>query len=105
MKQIKTIFEDILTYFDCTVQLQVTNFDERVNKALGAGWTLIKREVIHTNDDKGRRCLCVLYAELEREIAKQAEEQDCRNCKWFTSDSHREPCRSCPDGEKWEPKP
>ena len=54
LKEIKTI-RDSIDY--------AWRFDEGVNKALAAGWTLVKREVISAQTPNTKTAL---YAELER---------------------------------------
>lgn len=54
LKEIKTI-KDSIDY--------ERSFDERVNKAIAKGWTLVKREVIAAQTPNTKTAL---YAELER---------------------------------------
>lgn len=94
MKRIKTIIRNTNG---------VEEFDAEVNKAIAEGWTLVKREVLRPYEGPTRLFFRMLYAELERQTVELVP-HDCQTCKWVNSDSHREPCRSCSDGENWVPQ-
>lgn len=86
MLQIKTI-RNILD--------KAEKFDAEVNAALAEGWTLTKRELVHSHG--------VLYAELER-VEITEEERCCENCAYCDHSGAADPCRSCTeDCDKWEP--
>lgn len=79
----------------------VDNFDKVVNEALKDGWKLTRREVLQPAAQAIEYTYIMLYAELEKEIITEAE-RCCENCKHFPIPEQREPCVSCPNGEKWE---
>lgn len=81
MLQIKTIKKADPVYFD-----------EAVNNALAAGWTLT------------RRCLVPegFIAEMEKVIITETE-KCCENCKHRDTHPDREPCFSCSETcSEWE---
>lgn len=83
MVEIKTIFIKI---DDCE------KFDERVNEALAEGWELVRRDVLvpHISDR-----YTLLYAELERVI--ETEGEDDGTAEWVVTRDPAHPyrCNKC----------
>lgn len=99
MKQIKTIMKASEDW---------ELFDEAVNAAIAAGWTLVKRDVLKPYEARTRLYVRTLYAELERETVeeKQSEpkERICRNCAHHGTPVYDYPCTVCHDCDEWEPE-
>lgn len=88
MIEIKTIWKGI----DFSNQ-----FDEEVNEALAEGWELVRRDALPKRSD----CGCtILYAELERVIETEEEDEepeDDGTAEWVVSRDPAHPyrCNKC----------
>ena len=82
MLEIKTIAAQTEEYFDDTV-----------NAALKDGWELVRRECFITGSDRAT----TFYAELERVVEEQEEEEDYFTAEWAISRDPHYPfkCTSC----------
>ena len=101
MKEIKTILYEI----DCPVA-----FDEEVNAALAAGWSLVRRDVVAPPQQDRAPFFC---AELERWVEPEAErlvvtakpsvsEPCCGNCLYTDEPLTELPCSICSNRSQWE---
>lgn len=101
MKQIKTIYKPMDP--KTPSNLEVQDFDNRVNAALAAGWVLVRRDYFHPVDTSQYYHPRTLYAELEREIITD-DERSCDNCQHCLVSNLVDPCLSCDENcSKWEP--
>lgn len=75
----------------------LNNFDEQVNEALAEGWELVRREVLPPRQVATAPTL--LYAELERVIETEEEEEPEDNgaAEWVVSRDPAHPyrCNKC----------
>lgn len=88
MIEIKTIWKGI----DFSNQ-----FDDEVNKALAEGWELVRRDALPKRSDHG---CTILYAELERVIETEGEEEEPEDdglAEWVVSRDPAHPyrCNKC----------
>ena len=82
MRQIKTI----AYHYD-----MVDVFDDKVNTAIAAGWTLTNRDLLLGQ---------ILYAELERNTVTE-QERCCDNCLYCNLNGNEAPCYDCEDASHW----
>lgn len=74
-------------------------FDQAVNAALAEGWGLVRRDLIPPYEGETLRCYRIFYAELERMIETEEEEEpeDDELAEWVVSRNPSAPyrCNKC----------